>query len=92
MGKTVNRLYLQRFSAVGDGMHLELCIADDAGALAVDQKPYPLASIKADERGRLMFVIYTPDGDVTISVTEIERAIHAAKSEVHPEAYYYEKP
>jgi len=85
----LEKVYLQRFSAISDGMHLEICQADVAGKKATDAALEPLITIRADEGDDLKFVIYTDfAGAISIPLSEIERAIAIAKQEVHSEDFY----
>lgn len=83
----LSKIYLQRFSAVGDGMHLELCQADDLGNI-VEEESDPIITIRADSGDDLKFVVYSDSGIVSIPLSEIERAIKVAKEEVHSEDFY----
>ena len=57
--KHIERLYIQRFSCVGDGMQIELCIGVPDGKLASNEGPYPIATIRADKGDKRRFVFYT---------------------------------
>jgi hypothetical protein len=86
--RTVENLYLQRFSCTEDGMHLELCIANSEGKLDTNSKPYPIVTIRADEGDQRKFVIYSSDGPISIPLSEIKKAISVAEEEVHSEEFY----
>ena len=84
--RTVTRAYLQFISPPGEGLQLEICEADPQGNLA---RPNPLARILADDQEDHWFELYGPDGTmVRIPLVEIERAIVAARPDVHGEAWY----
>ncbi len=84
----IEKLYLQRFSCVDDGMHLELCIAKSNGELNTSARPYPLVTIRADKGDQRKFVIYAENGAISVPLIEIENAIKVAQEEVHSEEYY----
>ena len=86
--KYIERLYIQRFSCVGDGMHIELCIGVPDGKFAKLDKPYPIATIRADKGDERRFVFYTEDGPISVPLVEIERALMIAREEVHSEEFY----
>ena len=79
--------YLQFTSPTGEGFQLEICAADETGALLRDAS-YPLATILADDQEVRWFEFSTPNGLVRLPLAEIERAIEVAKPDVHGEAWY----
>lgn len=83
----ISNLYLQVASVTGDGMNLEMCNGTPDGKLS-DYGPYPIAWFRADIKGQIKFVIETSSGIVSLPLSELERAIQAAKKEVHGEDYY----
>ena len=83
----LSKVYLQRFSASGDGMHVEICKADEAGKF-VHGEPYPIVTIRASQEDELKFVICSDLGTVSIPLDEIERSIAFAKDVVHSENFY----
>ncbi|MEO0600536.1 MAG: hypothetical protein AAF211_03815 [Myxococcota bacterium] len=85
--RKVPRAYLQLFSASDDGMNLELCMADEQGRRVADG-PYPLLTFRAETEGMLSVVFEFPDGPVELPLSELERAIAAAKEDVHSESFY----
>jgi hypothetical protein len=84
---TVERVYLQFSSDTGEGLQLEVCKANARGDLnALD--PSPIAVVSADASEKLWFEFNTLKGPVRVPLTEMERALEIAKSEVHSEAWY----
>lgn len=83
----LEKVYLQRFSASDDGMHLEICQADEFGK-PIDSEPDPLVTIRADTETQFKFVIYSDVGTISIPLEEIERSIAYAKQVVHSEGFY----
>ena len=75
-------LRLSCFSAVGDGMHVEVSRPD--GLLPPD----PLMTFREDEQLGMQVVLHGSDHDVVFSLAELQRAIAFAASEVHRESFY----
>lgn len=74
---------LGRFSAQGDGMHVELS--------SPATRSTPLLTFRHDEALGLQVVIHAGDPgdpDVSMSLQDLERAIAFAKAEVRNEASY----
>jgi hypothetical protein len=87
--KTVHKAYLQFAAVHNDGFQLEVCPADDAGDLA---NPDPLLRILADDQESLWIELHDVTGAVVrMPLAEIERAIAAARPEVHGEVWYDRK-
>lgn len=77
----IAELKLQRFSATGDGMHLEVIGRPSA--------PHePLITFRADEQDGLQLVLHGLKDDVAFPLAELKRAIAIAEKEVHPESFY----
>ena len=83
----LSKVYLQRFSAVEDGMHLEIYKADPSGKSASGE-PYPIVTIRADASDDLQLGILLDGDTVSIPLSEIERALAVAKEKVHSEEFY----
>ena len=76
---------LQRFSAAGDGMHLEVTRERSPGAAANGE---PILSFRKAETGEIQVAIHWPDRDVVMLLSELKRAIEVAEIEVQNEAFY----
>lgn len=74
---------LSRFSAVGDGMHVEV----SAPVEAVDTAG-PILTFREDERLGKQVVLHFPDRDIVFPLSELQRAITYAEAEVHKESFY----
>ena len=68
-------------------MNLELCAPNEGGTQST-QITNPIALFRADSEGCIQFVSFTSSGAVSFPLEELERAIAAAKDEVHSESYY----
>jgi hypothetical protein len=79
----IHQLRLTRFSAVGDGMHIEL-----AGENGAD----PFVTFREDEQLGLQAVVHLIDRDVVFPLAELKRAIAIAEDEVHTESFYDGQP
>lgn len=87
--KTIHKTYLQFASVADEGLQLEVCPANEAGDLAAVD---PLLRILADDVERLWIEFYDVAGAIVrMPLAEIERAIAAAKPDVHGEAWYEQK-
>lgn len=75
-------LALQHFSAVGDGMHLEVIRRRSPDA------PSPILSFRKSQGGELQVAIHWPDRDLVIPVSELKRIIEIAEVEVQNETFY----
>jgi len=76
----VPTLRLQKFSAAGDGMHLE--------ATGRPSNPTaPFITFRADEQLGMQVELYGIDY-VSFPLAELKRAIALAEAEVHPESFY----
>ncbi|TDP06509.1 hypothetical protein DFR39_109190 [Roseateles asaccharophilus] len=75
-------LRLSCFSAVGDGMHVEVSRPDGMPS------PDPLMTFREDEELGMQVVLHGSDHDVVLSLAELKRAIAFAASEVHRESFY----
>jgi len=75
-------LRLSCFSAVGDGMHVEVSRPDGAPS------PEPLMTFREGEELGMQVVLHGSDHDVVFSLAELQRAITFAASEVHRESFY----
>lgn len=73
-------LQFQCFSAVGDGMHLEVRGRPNGSAL-------PLMTFRADETLGMQVVIHGAT-DVAFPLGELKRAISLAEAEGHSESFY----
>jgi len=76
-------LRLTRFSAVGDGMHLEVS-AHASESPRID----PILTFREDEQLGLQVVVHLDAGDVAFSLAELKSAIGAAEADVHRESSY----
>ena len=79
---------LSRVSCTGDGMHLELCIADANGKCEETSDSFPIATIRADKGDQRKCVFYSDHGPVSVPLCELADAIRVAEQEVHSEEYY----
>ena len=77
--KLINSTRLACFSAVGDGMHVELAAEADGEVLV---------SFREDESLGLQVVLHGRSRDVSLSLSDLKRAISLAESEVHRESFY----
>ncbi len=77
--KLMDATRLSCFSAVGDGMHVELAAEADGGVLV---------SFREDEALGLQVVLHGRPQDVVLSLADLKRAISKAESEVHRESFY----
>jgi len=75
-------LLLSRFSAVGDGMHVEI-----SGSIE-GIRSSPLITVREDEELGLQVVLHAPGRDVAFPLSELQRAIEFAIAEVHKESFY----
>ena len=87
--KRIPRICIQKVSIVGDGMHVEFCMGNEAGKL-IEGDPYPIMSVRADSESSKHVIVYTDAGNISIPLNELERAIRYAKEEAHCESYYDE--
>jgi hypothetical protein len=86
----IERVYLQFSSDSGEGLQMEICKATARGDLnALD--PKPVAWITADHNEKLWLEFGVGAGKMRLPLTEIERALEIAKSEVHSEAWYQKR-
>jgi len=76
----VDILGLRCFSAVGDGMHVEVTGRPSDPSL-------PLLTFRADDILGLQVVLHG-ETDVAFPLSELKRAIALADAEVHPESFY----
>ena len=76
-------LRLSLFSAVGDGMHVE--VSAPAGTRA---PPGPFLTFREDETLGKQVVLHTSGGDVAFPLSELSRAIALAEAEVRKESFY----
>ena len=83
----LQKIHVQRFSCHDDGLHLELCRADQNGNLD-EGPPYPLATIRADKGDQRTFEFISGKTLISLPLSELERVIDIAKQEVHSEDYY----
>jgi hypothetical protein len=74
-------LALSRFSAVGDGMHVEVTAS---GPNTVGS----FLSFREDEVLGMQVLLHLPDGDLAFPLAELKRAIAFAEVEVHREPFY----
>ena len=81
--RVIDQVRLTQFSAVGDGMHIEVAGSDSAD---------PFLTFRADEQLGLQAVIHLTDRDVVIPLAELKRAIAVAEDEVHTESFYDRQP
>jgi len=77
--KLIDSTRLSCFSAVGDGMHVELAVEADGEVLI---------SFREDEVLGLQAIIHGRPQDVVVSLADLKRAISFAESEVHRESFY----
>lgn len=75
----LDQVRLTKFSAVGDGMHIEL-----ASPISAD----PLLTFREDEQLGLQAVIHLADQDMVFPLAELKRALVMAELEVHRESFY----
>lgn len=80
-------VYCQLASISGDGMWLEIYLADASGRMN-SARQYPMACIRADAGDDRKFEVMTPEGTYSVPLYEMELAIEAAKEDVHSEDYY----
>jgi hypothetical protein len=74
-------LELSRFSAAGDGMHVEVAAPDPNAA-------GPFLSFREDEVLGMQVLLHLPNGDLAFPLAELKRAIAFAEAEVHRESFY----
>jgi hypothetical protein len=79
----LSKLRLTRFSAVGDGMHLEV-----SAHPSESPRGDPLLTFREDELLGLQVVVHLEHGDVAFSQSELKSAISAAEADVHRESSY----
>ncbi len=79
--------YLQYTSSAGEGLQLEIVAGDPDGRI-LDGHHEAVARIVADDDEFQWFEFFTLRGAIRIPVSAVERAIAAAKSDVHGEAWY----
>ena len=79
----LSKLRLTRYSAVGDGMHLEVS-ANPSESPRGD----PLLTFREDERLGLQVVVHLENGDVVFPLSELKSAISVAEADVHRESSY----
>jgi hypothetical protein len=79
----LSRLSLTRFSAVGDGMHLEVSAPANEGNSAE-----PFLTFREDELLGLQVVVHLDGRDVAFPLSELKLAIATAESDVHRESSY----
>jgi hypothetical protein len=79
----LSKLRLTRFSAVGDGMHLEC-----AAPLNEVEHSDPILTFREDESSGLQVVVHLGSRDIAFRLSELKSAIAAAESEVHSESSY----
>ena len=83
----VQKAYLQFVSCTGEGMQVEILAGSNAGEFLPDRL-MAIARIIADDSESLFFEFFTPEGSVRMPLSEVERAIGVAKTDVHGEAWY----
>ena len=79
----LSKLRLTRFSAVGDGMHLEVS-AHPGETPRAD----PILTFREDEQLGLQVVVHLENSDVAFSLSELKSAISAAEADVRRESSY----
>ena len=79
----LSRLRLTRFSAVGDGMHLEV-----SAHVSEPPRTDPILTFREDEQLGLQVVVHLEAGDIAFSLAELKSAIGAAEADVHRESSY----
>lgn len=82
--KVLDKLAIAYFSAVGDGMHVELC-PPGASARVPEQ---PFMTFREDEELGKQVVIHCQAGDLAFPLEELKRAIAIVDLEVHKESFY----
>lgn len=80
--EVLSKLLLSRFSATGDGMHVE--ISRPSG----EAFSGPLITFREDEELGLQVVLHGHTHDVVFPLSELQRAIEFAIAEVHKESFY----
>ena len=84
----IEKIRAQWFGSVDDGKQLEIVAVDYKGK-DVENVPYPLATIVADEKDESLLVeLYTEKGIVRVPLSELQRAFEMASNEVHSEEWY----
>ncbi len=81
----IYQLELTMFSAVGDGMHVE--VSGNVGG-PQGRVPDPFITFREDEELGKQVVIHCTTGDLAFPLEELKRAIAVAESEVHRESFY----
>lgn len=79
------QIALASFSAVNDGMHIEIVLTDGNGN---EIQGSPIITFREDEELGLQVVIHREKYDVVFPLSELKRAILVAEEEVHREACY----
>jgi hypothetical protein len=75
----LSEVRLVRFSAVGDGMHIELTEPGSSGALL---------TFREDDQLGFQVVVHLVAKDVAFPLSELKRAIGLAEADVHTESFY----
>lgn len=83
--KYIERLCIDSFSAVGDGMHVEIALTDELNERSSDS---PIVTFREDEERGMQVVIHRDEYDVIFPLEEMKRAIEIAEQEVHCESHY----
>lgn len=76
-------LCLARFSAVADGMHVEVSAPPHARESA-----RPFITFREDEQLGKQVILHSSAQDVSFPLSELRRAIAFAEMEVHKESFY----
>jgi hypothetical protein len=81
------KLIGQWLGTVDDGKQLEILAASNNGEV-MENAPYPLATVVADENEVLYLEIYTKGGALQLPVSDLKELFSSAEGEVHSEEWY----
>ena len=81
------KVSLAKFSATGDGMHIEIALKDESGN---EIKESPIITFREEENEGLQVVVHKEGNDIVFPLSELKRAISFAEQEVHSETFYDE--
>jgi hypothetical protein len=83
--KLIEGLCLARFSAVGDGMHVEVTENNEEGK---EKSSNPIFTFRLSEDHVLQIIVHGKEHDLIIPVSELKKAIAYAEIETKSESFY----